>query len=138
MDTFNQQRKDSLSDIVADYLSDESTSGLTFYNDIKDEIKSWKDYHTKNLEKCNTILNLIDHTNVNLEDSCMPPWGHSDLEYLIANPKSSNQYTEEELNAMCDKAASDQDKDVCREYNLREAEYYNKQDPAEYGSWEDK
>ncbi len=39
---------------------------------------------------------------------------------------------------MCDKAASDQDKDVCREYNLREAEYYNKQDPAEYGSWEDK
>jgi len=39
---------------------------------------------------------------------------------------SSVQYTEEELNAMCDKAASDQEKDKCREYNLREAEYYNK------------
>ena len=26
---------------------------------------------------------------------------------------------------MCDKAASDQEKDKCREYNLREAEYYN-------------
>ena len=36
------------------------------------------------------------------------------------------QYTEEELNAMCDKAASDEEKDKCREYNLREAEYYNK------------
>lgn len=67
------------------------------------------------------------------EDS-MPPWGHSDLEYL-ANPtltedRISNfpgeQYTEEELNAMCDKAASDQEKEKCREYNLREAEYYNK------------
>jgi len=41
---------------------------------------------------------------------------------------SSVQYTEEELNAMCDKAASDQEKEQCREYNLREAEYYDKQE----------
>lgn len=39
---------------------------------------------------------------------------------------SSAQYTEEELNAMCDKAASDQEKEKCREYNLREADYYDK------------
>ena len=39
---------------------------------------------------------------------------------------SSVQYTEEELNAMCDKAESDQEKEQCREYNLREAEYYDK------------
>ena len=39
---------------------------------------------------------------------------------------SSVQYTEEELNAMCDKAASDDEKEKCREYNLREAEYYDK------------
>lgn len=41
-------------------------------------------------------------------------------------PEESQQYTEEELNAMCDKAASDDEKEKCREYNLREAEYYNK------------
>ena len=41
-------------------------------------------------------------------------------------PEEYNQYTEEELNAMCDKAASDEEKEKCREYNLREAEYYNK------------
>jgi len=35
-------------------------------------------------------------------------------------------YFEEELNAMCDKAASDEEKEKCREYNMREAEYYNK------------
>jgi hypothetical protein len=40
--------------------------------------------------------------------------------------EESEQYTEEELNAMCDKAASDQEKEKCREYNLREAEYYDK------------
>jgi len=39
---------------------------------------------------------------------------------------SSVQYTEEELDAMCDKAESDQEKQKCREYNLREAEYYDK------------
>jgi len=64
----------------------------------------------------------------------MPPWGHSDLEYL-ANPtltedRISNfpgeQYTEEELNVMCEKAASDEEKEKYREYNLRESEYYNK------------
>jgi hypothetical protein len=36
------------------------------------------------------------------------------------------QYSEEELNAMCEKAASDEEKNKCREYNLREAEYYDK------------
>ena len=35
----------------------------------------------------------------------------------------SSQYTEEDLNAMCDAA---EDKEKCREYNLREAEYYTK------------
>jgi bifunctional DNA-binding transcriptional regulator/antitoxin component of YhaV-PrlF toxin-antitoxin module len=51
-------------------------------------------------------------------EDIMPPWGHSDMEAL--------RYTEEELNAMCEKAASDQEKEKCREYNLREAEYYDK------------
>jgi hypothetical protein len=62
-------------------------------------------------------------------------YSHSDMEYGLANDtltrdRISNfpgeQYSEEELNAMCDKAASDQEKQKCREYNLREAEYYDK------------
>jgi len=58
----------------------------------------------------------------------MPPWGHSDLEALSNYFPHPDQPvdTEEELNAMCDKAASDQEKEKCREYNLREAEYYDK------------
>ena len=57
--------------------------------------------------------------------SVMQPWGHSDMEAL--------RYTEEELNAMCDKAASDQEKEKCREYNLREAEYYDKRAQLDLG-----
>ena len=37
--------------------------------------------------------------------------------------KHQQQYTKEEMDAMCDAA---EDKEKCREYNLREAEYYNK------------
>ena len=69
--------------------------------------------------------------NQKVNDDYMPPWGHSDLEYLansiLTKDRISNfpgeQYTEEELNAMCDAA---EDKEKCREYNLREAEYYDK------------
>ena len=66
-------------------------------------------------------------TNPKVED-IMPPWGHSDMEAL--------RYTEEELNAMCDKAASDEEKNKCREYNLREAEYYNKRVAADCMTWD--
>ena len=41
-----------------------------------------------------------EHKEPKVED-IMPPWGHSDMEAL--------RYTEEELNAMCDKAASDEE-----------------------------
>jgi hypothetical protein len=37
-------------------------------------------------------------------EDIMPPWGHSDMEAL--------RYTEEELNAMCDKAESDRKREV--------------------------
>jgi len=41
-------------------------------------------------------------------------------------PEEHKQYTEEEMDAMCERAATENDKDKCREYNLREAEYYTK------------
>ena len=55
---------------------------------------------------------------------CKGAWNDFWEDYYY--PEESKQYTEEELNAMCDKAASDEEKNKCREYNLREAEYYNK------------
>ena len=49
------------------------------------------------------------------------------IDSVIKYPiRSSVNYTDEELDAMCDKASSDEEKEKCREYNLREAEYYNK------------
>jgi len=118
--------------------------------------KAWKEtvVAQKSVEKELFETAVAEREYYEGKDDGMRPWGHSDLEYLIANaqkplscdkddkspecqkswndfweenyyPEEHKQYTEEELNAMCDKAASDQEKDKCREYNLREAEYYN-------------
>lgn len=49
-----------------------------------------------------------------------------DEDWAKLEPKiKGDHYTDEELDAMCDKAASDEEKRKCQEYNLREAEYYN-------------
>jgi hypothetical protein len=92
--------------------------------------QSWNDFWEENY-----YPEEYQKHNKEVKDNGMRPWGHSDLEYGLANSilteyRISNfpgeQYTEEKLNAMCDKAASDEEKNKCREYNLREAEYYDK------------
>jgi hypothetical protein len=91
--------------------------------------QAWNDFWEKNYYPEESS----QYTEEAVDDG-MRPWGHSDLEYLansvLTEDRISNfpgeQYSEEELNAMCDKAASDEEKNKCREYNLREAEYYDK------------
>ena len=56
--------------------------------------KSWTSFWEEN--DCSE-----EYREPKVED-IMPPWGHSDMEAL--------RYTEEELNGMCDKAASDEEK----------------------------
>ena len=83
-------------------------------NDPSEECKNaWTDFWEENY-----YPEEYEKSKEPTVEDIMPPWGHSDMEAL--------RYTEEELNAMCEKAASDQEKEKCREYNLREAEYYDK------------
>ena len=113
VDLLHQNMKCRLFDIVGEYLDDDNYSSVTFFTDLMDALKDWKDYHHKKLEKVNLAMSLITGDT--------PSPSLSDRSIIQFN----TNYTEEELNAMCDKAASDQEKEKCREYNLREAEYYN-------------
>ena len=163
--SYKKYSLEQLDNWVNDALSCEDLTPQDIYNTIVKCVDESVEYHKKNLTKSVELLSLLKgHRPVDFEttqsdwndfweenyypeevnvDDGMRPWGHSDLEYMIANPtltedRISNfpgeQYTEEELNAMCDKAATENDKEKCREYNLREAEYYNKraQLDAEY------
>jgi len=98
---------------------------------VDESIEYHKKYLTKNIE----VLSLLKgHRSFEIDtslDDVNPSSGVSsatqkDWENFWEEnyyPEESHNYTEEEMNAMCDAAT---EKEKCREYNLREAEYYNK------------
>ena len=117
VDLLHQNMKCRLFDIVGEYLDDDNYSSVTFFTDLMDALKDWKEYHHKKLQKANLAMSLITGDT----PSPVGDFSLSDRSIIQFN----TNYTEEELNAMCDKAASDQEKEKCRDYNLREAEYNN-------------
>jgi len=130
VDLLHQNMKCRLFDIVGEYLDDDNYSCLTFINDLNAAVKEWENYHKKKHDKASAVLAFISGPS----DSLTGGITCSDSSIIHFN------YTEEELNAMCDKAASDQEKARCQEYNLREAEYYNqraKMDITTKKDWDD-
>jgi hypothetical protein len=125
------------------WMSDALTSSEATPQEIYDVIKGVVDeeyhYHKHQTGRCYELLALLNGNGKghltcdedNQSEECKNAWtsfweeNYYPEEYK-GSTVSSVQYTEEELNAMCDKAASDQEKEKCREYNLREVEYYDK------------
>jgi hypothetical protein len=105
---------------------------------VEESVRYHKKYYTKSVE----LLSLLKgNREVDFGVGNDEPWDHTDLGETLAEatkedwvdfweenyyPEEYKQYTEEEMNAMCEHAATENDKEKCREYNLREAEYYNK------------
>lgn len=58
--TYKSARKDRLTDIVGDYITDEDTPAEEFYNDLIHEIEVWTDYHQKYLEKCKLMKKMLN------------------------------------------------------------------------------
>lgn len=135
VDLHRIRMKDNIGDTIAEYLDDDNYSPLTFYNDLIDELKTWQDYHKKKLEKVSAMIQLFTGNSQHITGDFSYP------DRSIIQFNTNINYTEEELNSMCDKAASDQEKQQCREYNLREAEYYNQRSRLDIAStkkdWDD-
>ena len=130
--SYKKYSLEHLENWINDALNCEDLTPQDIYDTIVKCVDDNIEYHKKNLTKNIEVLSLLKGNRPSFEidtslDDCMPEWGHSDMEAL--------KYTEEELDAMCDAAAKQEEKDKCREYNLREAEYYNKraQLDAEHG-----
>ena len=107
---------------VSDAMNCEDLTPQDIYDTIIKCVDDNLEYHKKYLTKSVELLSLLKGNrpavNFNTGDK---DWTNFWEENYY--PEESHQYTEEELNAMCDAA---EEKEKCREYNLREAEYYNK------------
>ena len=112
---------------VLDVLNNESLTAQEIYDSITKSVRENNKYHQKELDKSKELFSLLNggiytegQRPVNLSENVTDASTHDLDDFWYGK-----QYTEEELDAMCDAAAEQEERDKCREYNLREAEYYN-------------
>ena len=112
--SYKKYSLEQLDNWVNDAVNCEDLTPQDIYDTVVKCVDGSVEYHKKYLTKSIELLSLLKgHRPVNFEVT------DKDWEDFWA----SDQYTEEEMNSMCDAA---EEKEKCREYNLREAEYYNK------------
>jgi len=126
-----------LDEWVHDALNCDEITPQEIYNTISDAVDDSIEYHRNNLDRGVKLLSLLKgYRPTEIEEASDKDWEdfweplEESSKEQWAHPESSlyknMQYTEEEMDAMCERAATENDKEKCREYNLREAEYYTK------------
>jgi len=131
--SYKKYSLEQLDNWVHDALNCEDLTPQDIYDTIVKCVDDSVEYHKKYLTKSVELLSLLkghrptvdfDYTATGEK---FPSATERDWQSFWDEVDSiSDHYTEEELNAMCERAATENDKDKCREYNLREAEYYDK------------
>jgi len=119
--SYKKYSLEQLDNWVHDALNCEDLTPQDIYETIVICVDESVEYHKKYLTKSIELLSLLKgHRPINF-DTTQNDWN----DFWEENDclEEHKQYTEEELNAMCDAA---EEKEKCREYNLREAEYYDK------------
>jgi len=117
--SYKKYSLEQLDNWVHDALNCEDLTPQDIYNTIVKCVDDSVEYHKKHLTKSIELLSLLKGHRPNVFDAS----AHEFDNFWYEQDEISQHYSEEDLNAMCDAAA---DKEKCREYNLREAEYYNK------------
>ena len=129
--SYKKYSLEQLDNWLSDAMNCEDLTPQDIYDTVVKCVDESVEYHKKYLTKSIDLLSLLKgHRPVDfLEKMETTPFSEASEKdwqnFWEENyyPEESHNYTEEELNSMCDAAA---DKEKCREYNLREAEYYNK------------
>jgi hypothetical protein len=118
--SYKKYSLEQLDNWVNDALNCEDLTPQDIYDTVVKCVDESVEYHKKYLTKSIDLLSLLKgHRLVDFNES------YDGWDYTATGEKFS-QYTEEEMDAMCERAATENDKEKCREYNLREAEYYDK------------
>jgi hypothetical protein len=124
--SYKKYSLEQLDNWLHDAINCEDLTPQDIYDTIVKCVDENIEYHKSHLTKNIEVLSLLKgQRSVDLGESVQEATEKDWENFWEENyyPEESHQYTEEELNAMCDTA---KDKEKCREYNMREAEYYNK------------
>jgi len=124
--SYQKYSLEQLDNWVNDALNCEDLTPQDIYNTIVKCVDESVEYHKKYLTKSTELLSLLKGQQ-NLSENVKEANNYDWVDFWEENyyPEEYKYSTEEELDAMCDAAAEQEEKDKCREYNLREAEYYN-------------
>lgn len=116
-------------------------SSEQIYDTIVKVVQENVEYHSEKLMRSTKLLELLNVKKKEQQSSetlvcdstdetaeCRAAWNDfwKDVD-TIQDKKYVAQYTEEELNAMCENAESEEERELCLEYNVRESEYYNQE-----------
>ena len=119
--SYKKYSLEQLDNWVHDALSCEDLTPEDIYNTIVKCVDESVEYHKKNLTKSIELLSFLKGNRPVNFDVTDKDWE----DFWSEQTEISQHYSDEDLNAMCD-AAEEKEKEKCREYNLREAEYYTK------------
>ena len=141
--SYKKYSLEQLDNWVHDAINCEDLTAQEIYDTIVKCVDDVVNYHKKELSKSTDLLSLLKgHREVDFDytatgekfprvcdrddpsPECKKDW--VDFWEETYYPEEHKQYTEEEMDAMCERAATEEYKQKCREYNLREAEYYDK------------
>jgi len=134
--SYQKYSLEQLDNWVNDALNCEDLTPQDIYNTIVKCVDESVEYHKKYLTKSTELLSLLKGQQ-NLSENVKEATNYDWVDFWEENyyPEEYKYSTEEELDAMydavwhhtlmCDAVAEQEEKDKCREYNLREAEYYN-------------
>ena len=131
--SYKKYSLEQLDNWVNDALNCDDLTPQDIYETITNVVDESVEYHKKYLTKSIELLSLLKghrpsfEIDTSLDDidasSGVSSTTKKDWVDFWEETYRPQQYTEQEMDAMCDAAA---DKEKCREYNMREAEYYNK------------
>jgi len=124
--SYKKYSLEQLDNWVNDALNYEDLTPEEIYDTIVKCVDESVEYHKKYLTKSTELLSLLKGQQ-NLSENVKEATNYDWVDFWEENyyPEEYKYSTEEELDAMCASAAEQEEKDKCREYNLREAEYYN-------------
>ena len=117
--SYKKYSLEQLDNWVNDAINCEDLTPQDIYDTIIKCVDESVEYHKKYLTKSIELLSLLKGQRpVDFGENVTDASAHDFDDFWCGK-----QYTEEEMDAMCDAA---EEKEKCREYNLREAEYYTK------------